>query len=89
MPIVDAWTQPMIGQAATMSLLARHSILAQTTGARRPLLKLLPPMIVADSDVEWIARSCGDVCRQLQAGEFYGALGRAASNVIRSSMHLP
>jgi ornithine--oxo-acid transaminase len=85
-PMVGHLTEPLVGQSATMSLLADHAVLAQTTGARRPLLKFVPPLVIDESDVEWIATAAGSVCKGLAAGSFYGALGRVASNAVRGAL---
>lgn len=85
-PFLGHATDPLVGQAATMGLLAEHAILAQTTGARRPVLKFLPPMTIVDSDVEWLASATASVCAALQAGAFFTALGKATANLVSRSL---
>lgn len=85
-PVLGQMTEPLVGQSATMSLLADHALLAQTTGARRPLLKFVPPLVIDETDVEWIATAAGVVCKKLASGGFYGALGRVATNAVRGAL---
>ena len=87
-PLLGRFTEPMIGQAAIMELLQAHSILAQTTGARRPLIKFMPPLVVNESDVEAIAIATAASCRALGAGRFYGAMRSVAGNMLRSGLGL-
>ena len=87
-PMLGRITEPMIGQAAIMQLLDVHSILAQTTGARRPLLKFVPPLIVNEGDVQAIVTATAASCRALASGRFYGAMGSVASNMLRTGLGL-
>jgi ornithine--oxo-acid transaminase len=87
-PMLGRVTEPMIGQAAIMQLLDVHSILAQTTGARRPLLKFVPPLIVNEGDVQAIVAATAASCRALSSGRFYGAMGAVASNMLRTGLGL-
>jgi ornithine--oxo-acid transaminase len=87
-PMLGRMTEPMIGQAAIMQLLDVHSILAQTTGARRPLLKFVPPLIVNEGDVQAIVAATAASCRSLASGRFYGAMGSVASNMLRTGLGL-
>ncbi len=87
-PLLGRFTEPMIGQAAIMELLEAHSILAQTTGARRPLLKFMPPLVVNETDVQAIATATAATCRALGAGRFYGAMRSVAGNMVRSGLGL-
>lgn len=85
-PLLGRFTEPMIGQAAIMELLESHSILAQTTGARRPLIKFIPPLVVNEADIEAIAMATAASCRALGAGRFYGAMRSVAGNMLRSKL---
>ena len=87
-PMLGRITEPMIGQAGIMQLLDGHSILAQTTGARRPLLKFVPPLIVNEGDVQAIVTATAASCRALASGRFYGAMGAVASNMLRTGLGL-
>ena len=87
-PMLGRITEPMIGQAGIMQLLEVHSILAQTTGARRPLLKFVPPLIVNEGDVQAIVTATAASCRALASGRFYGAMGAVASNMLRTGLGL-
>lgn len=79
-PTVGQWTAPLVGQGAVMALLRDEAILAQTTGARRPFLKFLPPMVIADSNVDWIVRGCAAVMRSLSSGGIFPSLVHVATN---------
>lgn len=82
-PLVGSWTEPLIGQSAVMALLTDHAILCQTTGARRPLVKLLPPMVIDDEDVDWIVSGCAATMRSLSTGGIFPSLVQVAANSAR------
>lgn len=87
-PLISSATRPLIGQAATMALLSDHNVLAQTTGARRAMLKFLPPLTITQPDVDWMADAVGAVCRRLQSGLFFEALGEASRNTAMRVLRL-
>jgi ornithine--oxo-acid transaminase len=58
-------------QLVLIPLFKEHRILAQVAGHAMPVIKLLPPLIVDDGDVDWIVSSLDQVIR---ASERLGAV---------------
>lgn len=77
LPWVGPMTVPLVGQAMVHAMLHRHGVLAQVTGARSPVLKLLPPMTIEDHDVAHIADAVSASLDDLRDGAFAESLGRA------------
>ena len=50
-------------QLILVPLLARHRILAQVAGHGMPVIKLLPPLVVEQADVDWTLTGLEDVVR--------------------------
>lgn len=86
LPIFSHYAEPMIGQAVVMDLFRRERLLAQVTGARRPVLKLLPPLVVAAPDVEWICGAVPQAMDRLAAGSVLGAIASGALSLARSTI---
>jgi ornithine--oxo-acid transaminase len=86
LPGVGSWTAPMVGQAAAMDLFRWEGILAQVTGSRRPVLKLLPPLVAGPAEVDRLVEALPAVARRLASGSFFPALARAVGNLARSAL---
>jgi hypothetical protein len=63
------------------AMLRKHGVLAQVTGARSPVLKLLPPMIIDEEDVAQIADAVSASLDELRDGAFIDSLGRAIGSM--------
>ena len=50
-------------QLILVPLFARHRILAQVAGHEMPVIKLLPPLVVDKTDIDWIETGLEDVVR--------------------------
>jgi len=85
MPLLTQVTQPLLGQALVADLCRHERLLAQVTGARRPTLKLLPPMVISEHDADWIERAVPQAIHRLGTGSAYRAIASAAFAVVRSS----
>jgi ornithine--oxo-acid transaminase len=85
-PVLGPWTAPMVGQAVVMDLFRDARILAQVTGARRPLLKLLPPLVLSDEDADYVVRSVPQAISGLGGGSTLRAVGRAAIGLCRAAI---
>lgn len=83
LPVVGTRLTPVVGQAIVRSLLNDHGVLAQVTGARRPVVKFLPPMTVGSAEIQQIATATAGSLRSLSRGTGYsaalGAAGRIAA----------
>jgi acetylornithine/succinyldiaminopimelate/putrescine aminotransferase len=81
LPWVGPMTLPLVGQAMVHAMLRKHGVLAQVTGARSPVLKLLPPMIIDEEDVAQIADAVSASLDELRDGAFIDSLGRAIGSM--------
>jgi ornithine--oxo-acid transaminase len=52
-------------QAAIMPLLDKHHVITQVAGHHIDVLKLLPPLVIGDSDVRWFLDGFEDVLTQM------------------------
>lgn len=68
-------------QAILMPLLERHGILAQVAGHGVDIIKLLPPLCLAEEDVRWILASFREVLEE--AHRFPGPLWTTARDLVR------
>jgi acetylornithine/succinyldiaminopimelate/putrescine aminotransferase len=87
-PLLEDWTAPMIGQALVMDLLREERVLAQVTETRRPVLKLLPPLLLQDADVSMIEASVPRSVRRLADGSARKAIASAAAALVRSQLRV-
>jgi ornithine--oxo-acid transaminase len=66
-----AWTiihkldKSLFPQAAIIPLLDKHHIITQVAGHHIDVLKLLPPLVISDEDVEWFLTALEDVLTQM------------------------
>jgi ornithine--oxo-acid transaminase len=72
-------------QLVLIALLRRHRILAQVAGHDLPVIKLLPPLVISDADVEWIETAFEKVLKESESlGEIWD-LGRTlVSHALRN-----
>jgi ornithine--oxo-acid transaminase len=63
-------------QLILMPLFARHRILAQVAGHGMPVIKLLPPLVVSEADIDWIETGLEDVVRSAHTLGAVWELGR-------------
>jgi ornithine--oxo-acid transaminase len=85
-PWLGDWTSPMVGQAVVMDLYRDGHVLAQVTGARRPLLKLLPPLVLEEDDADHVVRAVPEAISRLGRGSALRAVGHAAIGLVRNRM---
>lgn len=66
-----AWTlmhtmdKSLFPQAAIIPLLDKHHIITQVAGHHIDVIKLLPPLIISEDDVQWFLRAFEDVLVQM------------------------
>ena len=66
-----AWTlmhtmdKSLFPQAAIIPLLDKHHIITQVAGHHIDVIKLLPPLIISEEDVQWFLRAFEDVLVQM------------------------
>lgn len=59
--LMEQASQGLFCQLILMPLFRRHHILAQVAGPNMPVIKLLPPFVISDADLDWIAAALADV----------------------------
>ena len=67
-----AMREGLFAQMVVMALFERHRILAQTAGSASEVVKLIPPLVVTDAQVDHLVASLGSVLRD--AARFPGGL---------------
>jgi ornithine--oxo-acid transaminase len=71
-------------QAITIPLLADHGVLTQVAGNRMTTIKLIPPLVLSLSDVDWFVDAFDTVMAGLHRfpGPAWDTLSRIAKNVL-------
>lgn len=59
--IVHKLDKSLFPQAAIIPLMDKHHIITQVAGHHIDVVKLLPPLVIGDDDVEWFLRAFEDV----------------------------
>jgi len=92
-----AWTlmhtldKSLFPQAAIIPLLDKHHIITQVAGHHVDVIKLLPPLVISETDVQWFLKAFEEVMEQLHkfpgpAWEVITDIGRmAVTNRSRNS----
>lgn len=73
-------------QAVTMPLLQEHGILTQVAGHRIDVVKMLPPMVLSDADVDYFISAFDQVMQNLH--RFPGPVWEALSRIGKASLGL-
>jgi len=64
--LLDVAQKGLFSQLVTVPLFQKHRILSQTAGHDQPVVKFLPPLVIDDSDRQWIARGVDAVVGDTQ-----------------------
>lgn len=67
-PGLGTLQKTLIAQAFIMRLLQEHRVLAQATSRRSAVIKLVPPLVIGDSDVIWIVDAFRETLQALGSG---------------------
>jgi ornithine--oxo-acid transaminase len=59
--LMDQASKGLFCQLILIPLLLRHRILAQVAGHELPVIKLLPPLVLSESDLDWTLRGFAEV----------------------------
>ena len=72
-------------QAVTMPLLADHRVLTQVSGYNMDVIKLIPPLVINDEDVDWFLGAFEDVMEKLHSfpGPVWSSLFRIGKNALK------
>ena len=85
-----AWTlmhtldKSLFPQAAIIPLMDKHHIITQVAGHHIDVIKLLPPLVISDEDVEWFLRAFEDVMTQMH--KFPGPAWDVIADIGRMSV---
>ena len=75
-------------QAVTMPLFSDHRVLTQVAGHNVDVVKLLPPLVLSDDDIDWFLRAFEDVMVRLHKfpGPAWEALSRIGKFAIKARL---
>jgi acetylornithine/succinyldiaminopimelate/putrescine aminotransferase len=81
---VNSLNEDLFCQAITIPLLADHGILTQVAGNRMTTIKLIPPLMINEDDVEWFVTAFDKVMTDLHRfpGPAWESLTRIAKNAL-------
>lgn len=71
----------LFGQAIVIPLLADHRILTQVSGHGIDLVKLIPPLVISESDVDWFLSAFEEVLKR--AHRFPGPVWEVAARLAK------
>lgn len=81
---LEAAEKGLFAQLVVMSLMRDHRILTQVGGPGVNIIKLLPPLIIGDEEVEWIVSAFDAV--MAEAGHVRGRVWSLSAELIRHAM---
>ncbi len=82
--MVNAMNEDLFCQAITMPLLEKHGILTQVAGHHMHTIKLIPPLVINEEDVDWFMRAFVDVMDGLHS--FPGPAWESLSAIARNAL---
>ena len=82
--MVNAMNEDLFCQAITMPLLEKHGILTQVAGHHMHTIKLIPPLVINEQDVDWFMRAFVDVMDGLHS--FPGPAWESLSAIARNAL---
>jgi len=84
---VNGLNEDLFCQAVTIPLLEDHAILTQVAGNRMTTIKLIPPLTVNQSDVDWFVTSFDKVMADLH--KFPGPAWESLTRIARNALARP
>ena len=83
--LMDRAAKGLFCQLILIQLLRNHRLLAQVAGHDLPVIKLLPPLVLSEQDLEWTLRAFAAVIGDSQSLTSLGGLGRElAGHALRT-----
>ena len=81
---VNSLSEDLFCQAITIPLLQDHAVLTQVAGNRMTTIKLIPPLVVTEADVDWFVTAFDKVMAGLHRfpGPAWESLTRIAKNSL-------
>ena len=93
LPGIAGRTPTLVAQALVVRLLAKHRLLAQSTSKGSGVIKIVPPLVISNEDVDWIVEAFRESLVEIGRGRgaavrgLLGMLQRAPGVVVRESFH--
>ncbi len=84
---VNGLNEDLFCQAVTIPLLQDHAILTQVAGNRMTTIKLIPPLTINESDVDWFVTSFDKVMQDLH--KFPGPAWESLTRIARNALSRP
>ena len=83
--LMDRASKGLFCQLVLIQLLRQHRILAQVAGHDLPVIKLLPPLVLSEQDLDWILRGFTSAIGDSQSLAALAGLGRTlAGHALRT-----
>ena len=83
--LMDRASKGLFCQLVLIQLLRNHRILAQVAGHELPVIKLLPPLVLDEQDLDWTLRAFAAVIGDSQSLASLASLGRElAGHALRT-----
>ena len=82
--MIHAANKGLFGQMIVVPLMAKHRVLTQVAGHNIDLVKLLPPLVVTEADVEYFAKSLAEVVADCH--KFPGAAWETGMMLAKNAM---
>jgi acetylornithine/succinyldiaminopimelate/putrescine aminotransferase len=81
---VNTLSADLFCQAITIPMLQDHGILTQVAGNRMTTIKLIPPLVITEADVDWFVTAFDKVMADLHRfpGPAWESLTRIAKNAL-------
>lgn len=82
--LVEKMDRNLFPQAVVIPLLDDHGILTQVAGHNKPVIKLIPPLVIDESDVHWFLEGFEAVMKQLHRfpGPAWTVLSKLGKNAV-------
>ena len=82
--VVNKVNKSLFCQAIVIPLLSDHNILTQVAGRDTPIIKLIPPLVISEEDVDHFLEAFDDVVRR--AHRFPGPIWEVTSRLAKFAM---
>ena len=78
MPGIGGFRDTLVAQGMVIRMLADHRILAQSTSRGSAVVKLVPPFVIDDGDVDWIVDAFRNTLQTMAGGKVADLRGLAS-----------
>ena len=78
LPGIGGFRDTLVAQGMVIRMLADHRILAQSTSRGSAVVKLVPPFVIDDGDVDWIVDAFRNTLQTMAGGKVADLRGLAS-----------